>query len=289
MSVQAAALRPLPMRSDYVLEELSRAASAFTVAPVKSAVFYLFPALGAFFSSYHPLRVDPSLEAMMPLADTEPMLKEIDVLTDCAGIKGGVLPYVALNHTFSHYGGSCSFTQPILFIPEQHLFRRAGQSPFPQEQPNEQLKEQEWVFSDDETRFLIVRELNEIKTNSTLLKVAIKVAILAFFFTIYATPFTWPVGFVLFIGAIGLYFISERYFQGQADLMAVEILEKRIPNAKQVAIDTLEKVRQQNLYRRESSHLARLYMTESGNNLLDFRHPFLTSRIAKVTECAKNS
>jgi hypothetical protein len=287
MAVQIAAAQPFPVAPEH-LEQVSRAVSAFTVDPYKSALYYFFPFAGAFFNSYSELRSDPTLEAMMPQAQTDLMLREIKELTNCAGIQQDVIPYVALNHSFSNCGGSYSITKPALFIPEQHLFRRNGVSPFPQEQPGEQLAQRQWIFSDDETRFLIARELGQIKENSILLKVAIKVAVLAALFTIYASPFGWSLGLSLCIGAIGLYIFSERFFQSKADIVGVEILGRRIQNPVRVAIDALEKMRQQNLYRRENSKLARVYITEEGNNLLDVINPFLTTRIAELRKCERN-
>ncbi len=287
MAAQIVAAQPLSFATEH-LEQVTRGVSALTVDPYKNALYYFFPFIGAFFNSYHELRVDPSLEAMMPPAHTGLMLREIQELTDCAGIERDVIPYIALNHTFSNCGGSYSITKPALFIPEQHLFRRTGNSPFPQEQEGENLAEKRWVFSDDETRFFIARELGQIKENSVLLKVAIKVAVLAALFTIYASPFGWSLGLSLAISAIGLYIFSERFFQARADILGIEILGRRIPNPVRAAISALEKIRQQNLYRRENSKLARLYITEEGNNLLDFTNPFLTTRLTQLRKCERN-
>lgn len=287
MAIQVAAAQGFSIASDH-LEQLSRGASALTVDPYKNALYYFFPFIGAFFSGYHQLRKDPALEAMMPSAETDLMLREIEILTDCANIQREVVPYIALNHVFTSFGGSFSITKPALCLPVHHLFRHNRASPFPQEQPQEQLREKAWIYSDDETRFLIARELGQIKENSVILKVAIKVAVLAALFLIYASPFGWPAGIGLCLGAIGLYICSERLFQARADIVGTEILGKRIPNPVQVAIATLEKIRQQNLARRENSTLARLYITPSGNNVLDFIHPFLTSRIECLRQLEEN-
>ena len=84
------------------------------------------------------------------------------------------------------------------------------------------------------------------------------------------------------MGTVGFYIVSERMFQARADLVGCEILAKKIPNAREAALSALEKMRQQNLYRRENNRLARLYITESGNNVLDFIHPHLTTRIGRL-------
>lgn len=273
-----------PISADH-LEQLSRGISALTVDPYKNALYYFFPLIGAFFSNYQQLRNDPSQEAMMPQNPTSRILQEIKDLTNCAGIYREVISYTALNHQFLSCGGMYSITKPALFIPDHHLFRRNGNSPFGQERGDENLREKRWIFSDNETRFLIARELGQIKENSALLKIAIKVAVIGAFFTIYAFPFGWPLSLSLFIGAIGLYIVSERFFQAQADLIGTAILGKQISNPIKIAIDTLEKMRGQNLYRRENSRLAKLYITSSGNNVLDFIHPYLTTRIERL-RCA---
>lgn len=273
-----------PIGSDH-LEQLSRAAEIAIINPGKATLQFFFPFIGAFLSGFHELRVDPSLEAAMPLGPTQLILNEITNLTNCAQIETTVVPYIALSHTFSSCGGTFSFTKPALFLPEQHLFRRNGRAPFTQGEPGSL-----WIYSDDETRFLIARELGQIKESSALLKLAIKVAILAAVFIYFATPIGAAGAAILFIGALGMYIASERIFQARADLLAVQILERRgIPNPKEVAIAALEKMRQQNLYRRENSSLARLYILESGDNLLDFMHPFLTTRIERLNHCEESS
>lgn len=273
-----------PIGSDH-LEQLSRAAEIAIMNPGKEALQYFFPSLGAFLSGFHELRLDPSLEAAMPQAATAPILAEITNLTNCAQIETTVVPYIALSHTFSSCGGTFSFTKPALFLPEQHLFRRNGHAPFTQGEAGSL-----WIYSDDETRFFIARELGQIKESSSLLKLAIKVAILAAVFIYFATPIGAAGAAILFIGALGMYIVSERFFEARADLLGAEILQRRgIVNPKDVAIAALEKMRQQNLYRRENSSLARLYISESGDNLLDFMHPFLTTRIERLQNCEGNS
>ncbi len=264
------------------IEQLSRVAGTLTIAPFRNLTQYLFPFVGAYFSAHYELRVDSSLEAEMPVKETGLMLKEIEHLTRCARIGRRVVPYVALSHMFTGYGGKYSITKPALFIPEQHLFRR-GHSSFPQEKDGENLAQNKWMFSDDEVRFFIARELGQIKTSSSLLAVVIKIATFAASFIFYATPMGWSVALPVFAGAVGLYIISEKFFQAKADLLGVEILKRRgIQNPEKIALGALEKLRFQNLYRRENSSFARFYILGSGDNLLDITHPFLSSRIKKL-------
>ncbi|MBU6447113.1 MAG: hypothetical protein KGQ49_06920, partial [Verrucomicrobia bacterium] len=187
------------------LEELSKAAEIVTVAPFTNALYYLCPRISAFFHNFYELYLDPSLEAVMPRASTAPILREIADLTNCARIERDIVPYTTLCFTVSSCGGRFSLTAPALLLPEPYLFRKNGHSPFTQERADENLSAHRWVFSDDEMRFLIAKELGRMQDNSSLLRVTIKVAILAALFLFYTTHSGW-----LFIGAIGLYLVSER-------------------------------------------------------------------------------
>lgn len=279
-----ATLRPFfPFPSDH-LEQLSKAASVLTVNPSRNSLFYLFPFVGAYFNGYQTLRVTPSQDAMMPEASTRKILNEIEELRLCAGIRE-ITPYIALNYEFACCGGAFSLTPPALLMPEHYLFRRAGRSPFAEERPDENLRQQPWVFSDDETRFFIARELGQISENTDLLRIAIKVCLIAALFVIFATPFGWTAGLSLLAGTFCLYIALERILQARADQIGVEILARKYNDrrrAKQSAIDALEKLRQQNLHRREHTGLGRFYITPSGANTLDFLHPYLSTRIERL-------
>lgn len=275
---------PLQLDLDHT-EQLLRTFSAITVDPYKNALYYFFPFISAFCSSYTEIREnDPAQEAMMPSQAKAMILREILDLTEAAGIKRKVVSYTALNHSFSNAGGSLSFTKPALFIPHQHLFR-VGKNPFTQETPQDNLSADLWNYSDDETRFLISRELGHIKQNDALLRIAMKIALIASLFILYTTPIGWFAGAIVMAASIGLYLISERGFQAKMDCVAVDIVAKRLGDRKRAtdaAISALEKMKCQNLARREHSSLCRLYITKTGNNLFDFNHPFLSSRIARL-------
>lgn len=284
----AAAIAPRPplrIELDHA-EHLMRAVSAITIDPYKSFVYYFFPVLGAFMSSYVEMRRnDPAQVAMMPEGPKDLILREIQNITDCAGIRRGVVPYCGLTHSFYSLGGSLSLTKPALFMPHHHIFR-PGKSYFTQERAEENLPQELWSFSDDETRFFISRELGHIIKNDGLLRIAIKVAIIAAAFVFYATPLGFIGGAVIFIAALGMYLFSERSFQAKMDIFGVDILAKRLGNnqrrATEVAIAALTKLQRQNIERREQSKLCRIYTTKSGNNILDLNHPFLTTRIARL-------
>ncbi|HSX26941.1 MAG TPA: M48 family metalloprotease [Chlamydiales bacterium] len=264
-------------------EQLMRAVAAFTVDPLKNIVFYTFPFLRAMSSNYVQMREnDASQDAMMPSTHKSLILGEIENLSLAAKISRTVLCYAALNHHFGSYGGGCSLTKPAVFLPIQHLFR-IGLPPFTQA-PDPTLAGGLWNFSDHQTRFLICRELAQIKHNNVMLRIAIKISLIAAGFVFYATPLSWMGGLILFITALALYILSEKRFESKMDQFAVDILAQKLdrPLAIQTAIQTLEKMVEQNIARRNVNPLCRLYTRPNGNNLLDLTHPFLTSRIQRL-------
>lgn len=283
MAVQAARFSAPSLQLDLDhTEQVIRTISAITIDPFKNILFYVFPWIGAMSGNYIEMRGnDPAQEAMMPAAPKASILREICLLKNAAGIRGKVIPYTGLNHSFSNCGGGFSLTNPALFIPHQHLFR-AGRNPFTQDND---LPLGDWNYTDDETRFLIARELGHIKYNDQLLRIAMKITLLAAIFTIYATPIGMFGGCAGLAAAVALHLISEKCFAAKMDLVAVEILSHHIndrPRAIQTALSALNKMIRQNIARRENSRICHLYISKLGNNLLDFQNPFLTSRIQRL-------
>ena len=290
MTVQAIRKQTPPLQFDLdhsaqVLETIS----AVTVDPYKGALFYFIPFLKAFSSSHVEMREnDPAQEAMMPSPTKSLILREIHELKLAAGIARPVAAYTALNYAFSNAGGSLSLTKPALFIPHQHLFR-VGKSPFTQETAQDNLSPDLWNYTDDETRFFIARELGHIKKNDALLRVAMKTAQIAALVILCATTLGWIIGGVVMGASIALHLVSERLFQSKMDTSAVEIAAKRLgdrPRALRAGLSALEKLQKQNLARREHSFLCRIYISDRGNNFLDFNHPPLTARIDRLRKSA---
>jgi hypothetical protein len=90
--------------------------------------------------------------------------------------------------------------------------------------------------------------------------------------------------------ALSLCIYTEKSIEAKADILAVDILRNaKVQDPVQVARDTLEKMRRQNLYRRENSIVAKVYITEDGNNVLDFVNPYLTTRMDLLNECERSS
>lgn len=289
MEIQARAVPfprtpPLQLDLDHS-EQVLRTVSAITIDPFKNSLFYFFPFLQAFSNSYVEIRKnDPAQEAMMPALTKGMILREIRDLTEAAEIKRILIPYASLNHSFLSCGGSFSWTRPAIFMPHQHLFR-IGKSPFTQETPQDQLAADPWKYTDDETRYLIARELGHIKQNDQLLRIGLKIALIAIVFFFYASPISFISGCFLLALSIGTHLISEKSCEAKMDVIGVDILTRRLNNRRRAidtALSTLDKMRRQNLFRRQHSKLCTLYITKSGNNVLDFNHPFLTSRIERL-------
>lgn len=257
------------------LEQAYRGFSALTLDPYKNSIYYFLPFVGALFKGVR------TLEEQNP---PSVMTKAIEDLTRAANTRN-VRTYVALGEPFSSAGGSFSLTTPALFLPYEHLFR--PKQPFFGE--GKEITDSRF-FSDDEIKFLIARELGQISNNNALLRIAIKVTVIATLFAIYATPFGPLFGTALLASVIGMYVISERFFQANADLLGVKILKGMVQNPDYVALGALKKIREQNLDWRKQSCLAKLLITRSGNNLADFHHPWITTRIERLsTRCANGS
>lgn len=252
----------------------SRLVSILTLNPLTSALHYFLPFTKSFSNNFQEITRNSSETAMMPQATIDLLFQEVGNLKRHAGVEREITIYTALNHQFESFGGNFSFSCPSISIPYQHL-RCFGQA-----LPDENLRENRWVYSDDETRFLIACELGAIGANSALLRIAIKVTGVTSMFLIYACAVGAIFGSVLFIGSLALYAYSEVRVESRADIEGAEILGRLLnnrPRAFQIAIEALEKQRKFNLYYRENSDYSAI--TKKGNDLSDFNHFWLTDRI----------
>ena len=249
-----------------------------TIRPITNVVFYCMPWLGACFSYCLEVRAgDLAQETMMPSAAKASILREVAQLTKAAKITQPVILYTSLKHTFASFGGALSLTAPALCVPYQHLFR-TNKNAFTQESKQDNLAASLWNYSDDETSFLVARELGCIKNQSGLLRLATKISVLAVagFFG------GWAVAAVSFIAA---HCLLESKLQQKMDLLGIDILSARFSNPKranQAALHALQKMQHQNLFRLKHNSLCRFYITQAGDNLLDWTHPTLSSRIRCV-------
>jgi hypothetical protein len=137
-------------------------------------------------------------------------------------------------------------------------------------------------FSDDETRFLIAREVAYIKEDHTLLRTVTKIALLISTLWIFT-----PQGLVATALINWCYFSSERSFQTKMDVRGVELLQKTYSKTEEesfkIAINTLEKLRLRNIEQRTRNPKMELFISEEGDNSLDINLPPLTKRLANLT------
>ncbi len=266
-------------------EQIWRSAQNVMLDPYKNTLYYFAPILGAFSSGY--TSIDPNdigIQRMVPQAKT--FIEEVETLRKCAELGREISLYTALNFHFTSFGGGLSLTRPILVLPYDRLFR-PNQGYFGDGLHQAELAKNSNTLTDDETRFYILREIGHLKYNDAALKTVAKIILIAAAFSLYATPLGWAGTTALLATALTMYVIADRCYECTMDLFAAKVLgkvlvdEKRAVNA---SISALEKQRAINLERREKNRFCKFYLTESGNNLLDLKHPFLTSRISKLRQ-----
>lgn len=267
------------------VEEVTQLILSITVDPVKNLAYYIIPFLATFTSNHLEIRTDDtSQNGLMPPLPRGSIFEEFEQLKQAAGITRSVGLYSSLNHTFSSFGGAWSLAEPIVCIPHHHLLR-PEKSYFTAETAADQLDRDIWKYSDNETRFLILRELAHVQGNGELIRLLIKVAFVATLFFVYALPVGILIGGSLILAATGLYLLSERALHEQMDTSALEMLSRRLNDpvlAKEAALSALRKQRAQNMERRETNSICRCYISQSGDNFLDLNHPLLSSRISRL-------
>jgi hypothetical protein len=260
---------------------LSNAEDIF-LDPIKNTIYYFVPFFGAMNSKYTPINANDSSQRHL-ISDTtrDTILHEIEVLRQNAHLRRQIRTFTALNVNPTSYGGLLSLTQPVLVVPYEYLFRPDG-THFGSEKDDENLADKTHIFSDDETRFLIAREIGHLKYNDAFFKTAAKIVLIAAAVLLCMTPLGWIGTAILVAGAFTVFVIADRIYEGKIDLFAAQIVGTAIKDDRRAllaALNALKKLRAQNLEKRKNNFLSRLFITSEGNNLLDFKHPLLTSRI----------
>lgn len=263
-------------------EPIWRGIGNLTINPLKNIVYNVVPAFGAFSSGYTPIiPEDHGQRSMIPFAASQNIVREIEHLRKCAELGRQISVYTALNFHFTSFGGGLSLTKPILVIPYHRLFRpnssSFGDGRESQDSPN--------ALTDEETKFYIARELGHLKTNDAFFKTTAKIILVAGISCFWAAPLGWAGAAVIASVAFAIYISADRFYECKMDCFAIKTLGKAINNPKRAAhaaLSALEKQRAENLEKREKNFLCSWYLTQSGNNLLDITHPFLTSRIASI-------
>lgn len=257
-------------------EQLGDTAASLSIDPLKNIVCYAIPLLGA--NGREIIEDELPQNGLILPNQRSAILNEVKLLQKIAGISRSIGVYTCLNHRFLSYGGIGSITKPIISIPHQHLVRPDGHFFTSGHEP-----EDIWSFSDDESRFFISREIAAIKGGNALLKLALKIVIIAAALLVYTFSLGWLIncGILLVVGIV--YFGLERVLNRRLDRIGLEILSKRFEGdtkrAREAAIAALEKLAKQNIERRNHNKLCRLYISSKGENFLELGIPTIASRI----------
>ena len=278
-------------------EQIGRIFTILLTDPIAALGSVLIPFIGAVISGYVPIQ-KKNIAQQSRLAESvkNSVYNEVNKLKACAGITREINVYTGSIQSFHSYGSSIvSILPPLVAIPQQCLTRpkepNSNIPDFGSEIPSvHKLKENTWLFSDDETRYFISRELSLIKHSGAILRVLLKVSLVVTAVAMYFGPFGILAGLGIAIGAIGIYIIFERCFQARIDIAGTKILGAMYKDEKlatTIAIDALKKIQKQNKIRREESWVTRLYVMKSGNNFLDITAPLLTNRIIRLEKHLK--
>lgn len=277
--------------------------------PITNIFYYLVPKLGTVFSGTKIRKGEDLGEDLLGAKGVrEGFRKEIEVMAKATGIERKVSAY--FGNTFASYGGKYSLTSPVIQIPFWHLVRTEDYGNFGAANNEIQApladgadKKEMWRYSDQETRFLILRSLVQIRMNDSMFKTIARVAMLAAIVLLKVSPFIWPLSLTLFLLAVTMYFVVDRYTQKRLDSEALKSLiklttekldheELKDPNkvlkvkneAIDAAISVMKKQKEQNLQLKSKRRLANFLIDKEGNDRFRLTAPKLTERIRLLEE-----
>ncbi len=147
------------------------------------------------------------------------------------------------------------------------------------------LRESHWRFTDQETRFLMLRSLVQIRMNDSMFKIIARVAMVAAIVLLKLSPLSWPISLTILFVAIIIYFAVDRYTQGKLDSEAVKSLMKISDSqidAVDAALSAVKKLRDQNLELKGARRLAGILIDAEGNERFNLGAPSLTKRIREL-------
>lgn len=249
--------------------------------PVKNTLYYFVPFLGAMSSKFTQISPKDPIRSLIPDEAKDKILSEVDRIAQRAKLPFSYNLYTSLRQPPMSYGGNLSLTKPVLVLPYEWLMR-PNHSSFGAEQKAENLDKNINLYTDNETRFLIAQEICHLKSNDSLIKTAAKVLLCVAAVFLYATPLGWAGTAAIIAGALLIYLIVDRRNEGKIDKMAVQLIGEAIKDEKKAtesALSALKKLSAQNIEKRNEGFFYRLFITKSGNDLLDLKHPLITSRI----------
>lgn len=247
--------------------------------PLKQFAYYRFPAIGGYFADATRMYAnDPTQEELMPEASKKKVIHEIEALKKAAGVKRNIHLYAKSQSPFYAIGGSGSFSSPAIIAPLEQIFPH-NQEAFGSQNRKSNL----WIYSNNEVRFMVSRELGRIKYNTEIIDMIAKSAIISLIgFVFFYTALAPLACIVITIAALGAYVLMNRFIEWKLDLFAARTLGKHLGNEQkgyEVGDRLFEKIQKQNLEKRRVHFLEKLFITPKGNNLRYIAYPSIQSRI----------
>jgi len=276
------------------IQQISSGLKSVTIDPIKDIICYAVPWIKATFERHVFV-----MEANRPLVKfmggdevVDSLQKEFKELASAAEINNEeIYLYTSLGARFS---GFRSLTGNVVTFPIEHIAHKNLSYVNIHETllTDQQLENEKWVFSENETRFLLGLSVAELAI-LPFLKVAARVAILVLLIGLFFTPLNvFSGGTVFFIGVF-LYYTIERIIGNRIDLCAQKMLKQRFINAGMkpkdahnqaaiVAINTLKKKQLQQLEMRDQGPIYRFFITANGDERFNRTIPPVKKRIARL-------
>lgn len=251
----------------------------------------------------------------------------LDKVKKLAGIQRKIYYQETPNGEFHSNGGKFSFVAPVITLPSNQLERRIYKEVRNRceliqlgvdltDEELKQLTKHPSQFTDNEVKFLLLREMGRIKEKKHFLRTASKIIGIALFIGLGLTglAFMSPLAFIpaiplaakvlSFAGYILFHnYVISRYLHKKADDFAVKKLAKYFTNnpmekekvlhsedyhnspaelARFVAIKTLEKMRLNNLSRKRENCTNTVFISKKGNDRRNISISSLTHRINRI-------
>ncbi len=249
------------------------------LSPIKDIFTYALPSQGLKFSNAWEVKTvnDESLNSRVSLNDRVSAVEEIKKLAMKSGLDGDIAVYASDELTYSSFGGRFSFTKPVILVPAEHLWRNENRGAFGAQTDEEALVNDTWRYTDQETQFLILRQMARIKKSDSLLKLAARVVMVAAVVLLFLGPVTWVVSLSVFATALLFYFFIERVLHTYYDQKACKLSGKTDD-----AISALEKQQKQNLYYKSQSRSANFLINSKGDERFNLSTSSLSTRIERL-------
>ncbi|MBF8262354.1 MAG: hypothetical protein HW387_19 [Parachlamydiales bacterium] len=263
----------------------------FALDPVRNTGYYFFPCLASISSKFTQLALDIPVRHLMSDEVKKQIITKIQDLGKSALLPRKFNIYTCLNQPSMSYGGFLSITRPIVVIPYELLISY-GRPFYEEARAGDNLLDDNHRFTNKESLFLIAHELCHLKSSDAAFKTAAKILLIAAVAFMFASPFGWAVNAAIITGSFLISLCADRHYESTMDFSSVSTFNEAnddIHLSFEAAISALDKIKNQNLAKlKEGKFYQRIFITKKGNDLLDLKHPFITSRIAALADHLKH-